>query len=242
MSDNQAATRAYAELRQRIMTWQLPPGTRLREVELAAELNVSRTPVREALQRLRSDGLIAARGQRGNEVPRWAARELEDSYRMRANLEAWAARLATERLDRLDLPRLHGLADEMTELSRESEPDLNCIAELNIDFHHSISTAVGSERLNQMLSGVVHLPLLYRVFHTFTPAQVAMTLQEHHTILMALEARDADWAESITRAHILAALSSLIGAQGIVDLSPTPDDAAHDQQIDDHADPRTNNR
>jgi len=216
-----AASRVYDDLRARIVRWEIAPGETLRESDIAMELDVSRTPVREALQRLRAEGLVAAKGRRGSEVPVWTRQELDDSYRVRANLEAWAARLATERRDNLDLPRLHSLADEMTQRSREADVDLDRIAELNIEFHQLISTGAGSFRLVQMLSRVVHMPLLYKVFHTFTPAQVKMTLLEHHTILMAIDAGDVEWAEAITKAHILAALSSLMSANEIFEPGPS---------------------
>lgn len=214
-ANGSAADRVYDELRRRIMRWEIVPGQQLREADVAVALSVSRTPVRTAFQQLRADGLIVPKGRRGNEVPVWTRSELDDSYRMRANLEAWAARLATERRDQLDLPRLHELADEMTSLSQADEVDLYRIAELNIDFHQLISTGARSARLTQMLSRVVHLPLLYKVFHTFTAEQLTMTLVEHHIILLAIEAGDADWTEAITKAHILAALSSLMNADDL---------------------------
>jgi DNA-binding GntR family transcriptional regulator len=145
---------------------------------------------------------------------------------MRANVEAWTARLAAERIEKGELVDLHHLADQMSELAIEpDEHGLDRIAELNIEFHRRISGSVGSERMTQMRSSVVHLPFLYKVFRTFTPQQIVLTTDEHHTILMALEARDADWAESITRAHILAALSSLLGPHGIFELAQGDDPA-----------------
>ncbi|MFF5988542.1 GntR family transcriptional regulator [Prauserella flavalba] len=212
---NPAATRVYDELRRQIMTWQLPPGTALREVQIAAEFGVSRTPVSHAIQRLRADGLIEPRGRRGVEVSRWTQRDLEDTYRLRANLEAWAARLAAGRPDLLDLPRLRALADEMSELAKAEPLDHERIAELNIEFHEAVRSSAGSDRLVATLTTVVHIPLLHRVFTAFTPEQVASTCQEHHTIIAALEAGDGDWAESITRAHILAALNALKGPRGL---------------------------
>ena len=212
MADQDAAAdRVYQELRRRIVSWETPPGSALREVGLAEELRVSRTPVREALQRLKSDGLVVARGRRGLEVPRWDARHLEDSYRLRADLEAWSAKRAAQRLSLRDLEGLRELADEMTRIHNGDcgVAELETIADLNADFHETIRVCAGSERLHQMTSAVVHLPLLHRVFHVFTPAEVTMTLAEHHTILRAFEARDPDWAESISRAHILAALHAL---------------------------------
>lgn len=206
-----AALRVYEELRRRIMSWELPPGSGLFEVELAAELEVSRTPVREALQRLRSKGLVVARGRRGVEVPTWEPHQLEEAYRLRADLEAWSAKRATERLTAATRQHLGKLADDMHRIWHDSaDPDLEEIAELNVEFHETVRECAGSERLHQMTSTVVHLPLLHRVFHVFTREETSRTLAEHHTILRAFEAGDADWAEAITRAHILAAMHALL--------------------------------
>lgn len=205
-----AAERVYEELRRRIVRWELPPGSAMREVELAAELDVSRTPIREALQRLKSNGLVVARGRRGVEVPAWDTAHLEEAYRMRADLEAWSAKRAAERLSTTEIGRLRVLADDMSRMAAEPEPDLEAIAAANVSFHEQVRQGASSERLLQMTNHVVHLPLLHRVFHLFTPNETATTLTEHHTMLRAFEARDPDWAESITRAHILAALHTLL--------------------------------
>jgi DNA-binding GntR family transcriptional regulator len=211
MTEGDAANRVYAELRRRILTWELAPGSALREVLLAAELEVSRTPVREALQRLRADGLVVARGRRGVEVPSWQPDQLDEVYRLRADLEAWSAKRAAERMGVRELDRLRGLADEMTALWRAGdERDLEAIAALNVDFHETIREAAGSDRLHHMTSMVVHLPLLHRVFHVFTVDETEATLAEHHTLIRAFEARDPDWAEAMARAHILAALHALM--------------------------------
>lgn len=206
----------YQAVRDRIIRWQFPPGTAIREAPLAEELGVSRTPVREALHRLRFEGLVVGRGKRGVEVPRWTLQELEETYRLRAHVEAWGGALAADRADRLDLPRLHELADEMTELSKQPVVDLDRIAALNVEFHSTVLLGVGSDRLLQMMTSVVVLPLLYRVFHLMTEVEVDITLQEHHTLLLAFERGDAQWAESVTRAHILGALA-VLARGGVVD-------------------------
>jgi DNA-binding GntR family transcriptional regulator len=114
---NGSAEFVYQRLREQILQWQLPPGTAVREAHVAEELGVSRTPVRAALQQLKLEGFLAARGKRGLEVPRWTLEELEETYRLRAHIEEWVGASAARRRERLDLPLLHRLADEMTALS-----------------------------------------------------------------------------------------------------------------------------
>lgn len=219
MTEVQASSEVYRQLRDRIVRWQYPPGTPLREAHLAEDLGVSRTPVREALQRLRLEGLVVARGARGVEVPRWTPEELEETYRLRAHVESWAGALAARRADRLDLPKLHDLADKMTELWESGNADPDELAALNLEFHNTVLVNVGSERLLRMMSNVVILPLLYRVFHVMTETEIDSTLREHHTLLLAFEERDPEWAASVTRSHVLGALAALSGS-GVADETP----------------------
>lgn len=92
----------------------------------------------------------------------------------------------------------------------QTPPDVDRIAEMNIRFHAVINNASASPPIDQLLVRATHLPILYRVFHVYTPAQTTTALNEHDTIVRAFEARDRDWVESIVRAHILAALPALL--------------------------------
>ena len=85
-------------IRQAILDGELPAGSRLKEDELAARLDVSRTPVREALRRLEAEGLVVHEAKRGAAVRAYSASELDDMYRLRAMLEGYAARRAAERM------------------------------------------------------------------------------------------------------------------------------------------------
>lgn len=207
---NGSAEFVYEHLREQILQWRLPPGAAVREAHVAEELGVSRTPVRAALQRLQLEGFLAARGKRGLQAPRWTLEELEETYRLRAHLEEWVGASAAQRRERLDLPRLHRLADEMTALAEQAEVDLERIAALNVEFHDTILNELGNARLRQLMSNVVVLPLLYRVFHLRTEAEMKTTLVEHHTLLLAIEQGDAQWAGSLSRAHILGALAAVV--------------------------------
>ena len=212
MVDRDAVTvRVYEELRQRIVNGDLLPGSILRESALAEEFKASRTPVREAIQRLLADGLVITRGHsRGVEVPAWDAQHLEEMYRLRANLEAWSARQAATRLTDDDIKLLQHLADAMTNERSQPEVDLERIAQLNVEFHDIVRSRAGGQQYRETTAAVIHVPLLHRVFHVFTKEEVVMTLEEHHTMVRAFKAQDQDWAESITRAHILAAMHALL--------------------------------
>jgi len=210
VSDTASTTRVYDVLRLQIVRGTLEPGARLVEAEIADQLGVSRTPVREAIQRLRADGLAVLRGRRGNSVPEWSAREIEDSQRLRAHLESWAARMAIDRLQDDQLEELRRLASGMHDEWRRTSPDVVRIAEMNMSFHAVLNNASASPPVDQLLVRATHLPILYRVFHVYTHAQTTTALNEHDSIVRALEARDPDWVESIVRAHILAALPALL--------------------------------
>lgn len=209
MSEVAAAGRVYEQLKRRIVRWELGPGARLVEADLADELGVSRTPVREAIQRLKADGLAVSRGRRGNEVPQRTRDQIEEAQRLRAHLESWACRTVAERVTSQELETLHLLATQMREEWESDGPDLDRIAELNIEFHGTI-TRLANPTDRQLIARSIYLPTLYRVFHSYTPMQVTTALTEHGTIIMALEAGDPDWVEAIIKAHILAALPALI--------------------------------
>jgi len=210
MSDPATADRVYGLLREEIVRGQLLPGARLVEAELAERLSVSRTPVREALHRLRADGLAVARGKRGVEVLGWSEREIEDAQRLRAHVESWAGRLATERLDPEVLAELRKLSGEMLDEWQQNNADLDRIAYLNIKFHGLINEAAASPAVDQLLARATHLPLLHRVFHSYSPFQTQTALNEHETIILALEWGDPEWVEATIKSHILAALPALL--------------------------------
>ncbi|WP_144876074.1 GntR family transcriptional regulator [Microbacterium sp. 1.5R] len=210
MSDVATADRVYHLLQREIVRGDLPPGARLVEAELAERLDVSRTPVREALHRLRADGLAVARGKRGVEVLGWSEREIEDAQRLRAQVESWAGRLATQRLEPTVLSKLRVLSRAMLDEWESDAADLDRVAELNIQFHGLINEAADSPAVDQLLARATHLPLLHRVFHSYSPAETQTALNEHETIIRALEWGDPEWVEATIKGHILAALPALL--------------------------------
>lgn len=211
---SQAADRAYAALRAGILDGRYGPGARLGEIEVAAELGLSRTPVREALRRLGSEGLVESLPNRGARVRSWSADDLDESYEVRAVLEGLGARRAASRVSAEQLERLGELAGEMVRadpsLGHRAPGDFADLAALNAEFHALILGASGSGRLGAALATVVQLPLVLRTYQRYTPEALARSHAHHHEIVDALRAADGSWAESVMRSHVLAARAVLL--------------------------------
>jgi DNA-binding GntR family transcriptional regulator len=211
---SQAADRAYAALRAGILDGRYGPGVRLGEIEVAAELGLSRTPLREALRRLGSEGLVESLPNRGARVRSWSADDLDESYEVRAVLEGLGARRAASRVSAEQLERLGELAGEMVRadpsLGHRAPADFADLAALNAEFHALILGASGSGRLGAALATVVQLPLVLRTYQRYTPEALARSHAHHHEIVDALRAADGSWAESVMRSHVLAARAVLL--------------------------------
>jgi DNA-binding GntR family transcriptional regulator len=211
---SQAADRAYTALRAGIFAGRHAPGARLGEIEVAAELGLSRTPVREALRRLGSEGLVEHLPNRGARVRTWSADDLDEGYEVRALLEGLGARRAAARVTPEQLDRLGALADEMVtvdpSLGHRPPGDFADLAALNAEFHALIVSASGSGRLGETLTAVVQVPLVLHTYQRYTPEALARSHAHHHEIVDALRAGDGTWAESVMRSHILAARTVLL--------------------------------
>jgi DNA-binding GntR family transcriptional regulator len=212
----QAADRAYSALRAGILTGRHGFGERLGEIEIADELGLSRTPVREALRRLGSEGLVEVLPNRGARVRTWTAQDLEETYELRAVLEGLAARRAAARIDEPMLAELDALAGRMVtvdpSLGHRPAGQFDELAALNGQFHTVITTAAGSAHLAATLGGLVQLPLVMQTYRRYTPAALARSHAHHREIVDALRAGDGAWAESVMRSHVLAARAVLLSS------------------------------
>ena len=203
-----------SELQQRVLSGDIPSGTRLRQSALAAEFGVSRTPIREALRKLQAGGLVELQPHRGALVRGLSAREIRDAYEVRAELEALGAELAAVRIRHDQLDRLHeaqeqfreGLA-KTVEARENGEPDLEQAliwGRANDQFHQVIQEAAGNEVL---MATLTHLhrsfprDLTKIVLAESTPLLRANVL-EHEEIMEALQRRDRDAARELMRRHV----------------------------------------
>jgi DNA-binding GntR family transcriptional regulator len=203
-------TSAVAErIREAILGGMLEPGERLKEEQLARELGTSRTPVREALLRLQSEGLVDASPNRGATVRLYGRAELEEMYDLRALLEGHAARRAAEGIDDDALDALRASCDRFAVLVDGS--DIHALVAENAVFHRTVWEAAASDRLAAMIGDVVAIPLVYRSYVWYSPEQSRSSYDLHCRILVALEGRDGGAAEDLMREHVRAARDVLAG-------------------------------
>ncbi|PKV96432.1 GntR family transcriptional regulator [Amycolatopsis echigonensis] len=183
-------------LRTRIFEGYYPPGTRLVERDLAAEFEVSRLPVREALRMLAQEGLLAERGQRGSVVAGLSDQEVEDLFAVRLSLEVLACRLAAERASDEDLAGLKELLDHAADaLSRGS---VNEAHRANSAFHDEVTRIAGNQFLRTALE-----PLQGRMHWLFRHVlDLSELLQEHRDLLAAIASGDPERAAAQSERHI----------------------------------------
>jgi DNA-binding GntR family transcriptional regulator len=204
-----SASAAAAELiRKAIVDGRLDPGSRLKEEELARELGISRTPVREALLVLQAEGLIESTPNRGATVRSYDAADLDDLYQLRALLEGFAARLAAARITAEEVDRLRDSCERFVGL--RADDDVTELVQENVRFHDVILSAAGSQRLAQMVRGVIQLPLVYRSYVWYSPDQKLISEHYHRQLTAALATRDAERAELVMKEHVLEARDFLV--------------------------------
>ena len=204
------ASAAAADLiRQAVVDGRVAPGQRLKEEELAQQLGISRTPIREALLVLQTEGLLEATPNRGATVRAYDAAELEEMYDLRAVLEGHAARRAATRVTTEQLDELRASCDRFSRLL--GGDDLPALVTENNLFHQVILGAARSERLAGMVRQVIALPLVYKSYVWYSPAQASASLHTHLQLVTALEQGDGERAELVMREHVFEARDVLVG-------------------------------
>ena len=222
------ASAGAAELiRQAIVDGRVVPGQRLKEEELAQQLGISRTPVREALLVLQTEGLVEASPNRGATVRSYEVSDLADMYELRALLEGNAASRAATRIDAAALESLHESCARFETLVGGS--DVTRLVAENALFHETILAAADSERLADMVRQVVAMPLVYKSYIWYSPEQAAASYHSHRQLTNALERRDPSRAEFIMREHVYEArdvLAQHLAAESVETVPETSEAAA----------------
>jgi DNA-binding GntR family transcriptional regulator len=204
-SDNLALVRHTTQeavvdhIRTLILNRELKPGDRLVQSELAEQLGVSRTPIREALHTLASEGLVTFSAYKGASVARFSLTELEEIYNVRIALEGWAVRLAAQRISEDELADLESLASQIDNISRSK--DHSTLVHLNRQFHLRIFAAAGQKRIYDLIESYADLADRYQPLFVLE-RRIESSLEEHKELLETLRQRDSDKAERLTREHI----------------------------------------
>ena len=198
------ADRAYSRIRELILRGRVAPGSHLKEADLAAQLAVSRSPVRDALRRLAGEGLVRIERDRGTYVSQFAADEIDEIFKLRAALESYGAARAVKHVADADIQTLERLAVAMEALEKRKRPDLDRFTVLNNDFHQCILTLARSSRLAAMVAPLIDVPIVMLKAHNWHgKVNVAQSNVQHREIIAALRARDPIWARTRMHAHII---------------------------------------
>lgn len=198
---------AYTSIRSWIVEGRLRPGERLIEAKIAAELSLSRTPVREAVRMLAADGLVVSERNRGAVVRTLGRQDVLDLYELRARLEAYACELAAARATPADLTALdEGIRDFGRAVRRKDIDHLErtrLIGEANRRVHAAIIVASRHHRLAHLLSSAVDAPLVFEALREFTNRELERSNLFHQLIRDTIAKGEPMRAAQLMHEHIM---------------------------------------
>lgn len=204
----------FETLREAIIQGRLEPGERLMEIQLAEEMGVSRTPVREAIRKLELEGFVVMVPRKGAYVAGVSVKDIVDVFEVRAALEALAAGLAAERATDEEIEEMERAVLQIYEVS--SGNNLNTLVERDTNFHELIYKASRNQRLVQI---VIHLKEQIQRFRTTSlalPGRGRHAVEEHKNIVEAISSRNVELAGNLAREHIETAEQLFLTAMGEV--------------------------
>lgn len=201
-----AASKAYQEIRRRLLSGEFSPGEKLSEQDLSDRIGVSRTPVREALRLLAAECFVEIEPNRGASVIDWGRDEVEDIFEMRAMLEGFAARKAAAKASDAQIKELRAIVTKIdARLVKPGAPPMQDFLKLNSRFHESLRQASGNSRLAEIISRFTEQAVVQRTARQFSSDDMRRSNAFHLDIVEAIASRNGALAESLMRAHILAA-------------------------------------
>ncbi|MBI4081718.1 MAG: GntR family transcriptional regulator [Candidatus Lambdaproteobacteria bacterium] len=187
-------------LRDAILEGRLLPGRRLTEPELAQQLGVSRTPIREALRELEHEGLLQRVPGRGTIVAEISSQDVEEIYAVKSALESAAVRSACARISGAELAELERLLQRMKALAEAG--DLLPYSRISREFHELLIRSSGNRWLEETYRTLDVRIQQLRIYALATPSRPRVSVAEHEAILAAVRQRDAAAAEGLIRDHV----------------------------------------
>lgn len=199
----------FEAIREAIIQGKLEPGERLMEIQLAEELGVSRTPVREAIRKLELEGFVVMIPRKGAYVAGISLHDITDVFEVRAALESLAAGLAAERITEEELEELDRRLVQIAEVSN-GKSDLDVVVERDTNFHDVIYKASRNKTLMQILSRLQDQIQRFRTTSLAQPGRTKIAVKEHRQIVDAIANRDVELAQTLAREHIESAEQSML--------------------------------
>ena len=208
---SRASDHAYSEIRSLILSGDAAPGSQLTEEQLAEICGVSRTPVRDALRRLEGELYVIRSESQRKFVADWTNADVDEMFTWRGMLEAHAAARAATRFGDAGLAALRACNAAIETAVRRNDPDIPAFLSGNREFHGLIIDAAQSPRLSAMLATLVEQPVVRRTALHYGRDQLSRSASEHGELILAFEARDADWAHALMTGHIRRAFHAFRG-------------------------------
>ncbi len=201
-------TQVAAHIRQLILSRSLRPRERLVQSELAEQLGVSRTPIREALHKLETDGLVTISPHKGATVADFSLSELEDIYSVRIAIEGYGAFLAAQRVTEAELERLEALVKQMREVFERG--DRWQLLEINRDFYAFLYAIADRPRLYDLIMKHLGLADMYRRMAFAIDHYYRHAIADQEQLLKTLRRYDPSAAENLTREQLQQTYVSLL--------------------------------
>lgn len=192
-----SAPGAYEQIYQAIIRGEIKPGDRLRETDLAEQIGLSRTPIREAIRKLESDGIVEHQPRVGAMVKKLSQQEIVELYEMRIVIEQTAAQMAAKHISDAEVATLRAINAEIAE---GDTPDVS--AKLNRDFHDCILHAARNRYLALSFQGLAHQFVLLGATTIESQSRVSEVVEQHDEIVQALQDRDPEAVTVAMRAHM----------------------------------------
>ncbi len=190
----------FAAIREAILNGRLKPGERLMEVQLAEEMGVSRTPVREAIRKLELEGLVVMVPRKGAYVATLTLKDAAEVFEIRSSLEGLAAALAAERITDEEVTSLDRILEAISTAGEKG--DIKTIIKKDMEFHQVLFSASRNDRLAQIINNLKEQIDRFRMQSFSNPARLKSVLSEHKNILDSIKQGDAENAERLAKEHI----------------------------------------
>lgn len=191
----------FHTLREAILKGELKPGERLMELQLAAKLGVSRTPIREAIRMLEQEGLAVTIPRKGAEVAKMTEKDMKDVLQVREALDELAANIACEQISQEQLEELKHTMREFEEYTKTG--DLKKIAEADVLFHDIIYQATGNPKLVNMVNNLREQMYRYRVEYLKDEKNYPILVKEHSEIVEGLSKKDKAKVTAAMHEHVV---------------------------------------
>jgi len=200
---------AYKAIKDQILNLELKPGEKIQEADIASSLNVSRTPVREALLMLENEKLVECRSGTGFTVRKFSAKEVEEYFAVRRVIEEFAMSLVLERITEPELEALRQNVREAQEFV--SKKDYANIFRCESEFHDILYRAAKSEVLFETISSLTDKFRWLRAIALSAPGGADQSVSRHGKILSVIERKDAGALKSLLQIHLSSAQEKLAG-------------------------------